>query len=197
MAATRTKAPRRSPARRADRSRIGITISVVVFALALAGAMFLRPSPTTAPQIGAAPPSAATGLQPTGETNAMGFPVVTTPGSASGTATAAGLEVVGANWALGHVPLSVAVRPMWVLRNTTGGTITLGTPQAEVRQGCCPGPFDLSTTTLAPGGEATLTFELSMHEGMDGYHDMGVYVPVTGPDGGETLVLSVTGDFSA
>jgi hypothetical protein len=34
-----------------------------------------------------------------------------------------------------------------------------------------------------------------MSEGMDGWHDMGVYVPVEGAASSEVLALSVTGDF--
>lgn len=199
MSPSRTATKRRDQpvARRTRTSQLGLAISAAVFVVAVGGAMLLRGSGSAAPTVAPTGGATTSGLQPTGEMNQMGFPVLTTPGSASGTVTAAGVQVDGANWALGHVPLAVAVRPMWVIRNTTNGTITLGEPQAEVRKGCCPGPFDLSTTTLAPGGEATLTFELSMHEGMDGYHDMGVHIPVSGPDGNATLTLGVTGDFSS
>ena len=134
---------------------------------------------------------AAGGLARTGDVNDMGLPVVTTPGQATGEATAGGVTVSGAHWALGRVPLNVSVQPMWTLRNTGGRPVTLGEPHAEVRQGCCPGPLTLSTSTLAPGEEALLTFDLAMHEGMDGWHDLGVHVPV----GDDAVVLSVTGDF--
>jgi hypothetical protein len=40
-----------------------------------------------------------------------------------------------------------------------------------------------------------LTFELAMHEGMDGWHDMGLYVPVRTANGDQWLELNVTGDF--
>jgi hypothetical protein len=48
---------------------------------------------------------------------------------------------------------------------------------------------------LAPGESTVLTFELAMHPGMDGWHDMGVYVPIEAPSGVETLILAVSGDF--
>jgi hypothetical protein len=139
-------------------------------------------------------PNAPT-LARTGEINDMGAPVVQTPGSASGTASAAGLEVRGANWALGTVPLDVAVRPDWTLTNTSTKTITLGQPEAEVRQGCCPGPFTLGASTLAPGQSTRLTFELAMHPGMDGWHDILVHMPVSAGSRTSTLDLDVTGDF--
>jgi hypothetical protein len=34
-----------------------------------------------------------------------------------------------------------------------------------------------------------------MHEGMDGWHDMGVFVPIEGGSEQGWLELSVTGDF--
>lgn len=136
------------------------------------------------------------GLDRTGELNAMGMPVVETPGTGAGTAEAAGVVVEDASWELGQVPLNVAVRPTWTLRNTGDQPVTLGEPHPEVREGCCPGPATLGTRTLAPGDETTLTFELSMHPGMDGPHDLGLHVPVDdGTDGQEVLTLDVTGDF--
>jgi hypothetical protein len=41
----------------------------------------------------------------------------------------------------------------------------------------------------------TLTFELSMHPGMDGWHDIFVHVPVRSPNADRVLALRVTGDF--
>ncbi|MGZ8662864.1 MAG: hypothetical protein ACXWYI_12400 [Actinomycetota bacterium] len=142
-----------------------------------------------------AAPVAASALEPTGEVNEMGLPVLETPGYTSGTATAAGVAVQGADWELGRVPLNVAVRPFWTLTNTGTGTVTLGEPEAEVRAGCCPGSFVLDTKTLGPGESTILTFELAMHQGMDGWHDMGVYVPIETSSGAQPLELSVTGDF--
>lgn len=137
----------------------------------------------------------AVSLAPTGETNAMGLPVYETPGFASGSAKAGGIAVQGADWAMGQVPLDIAVRPFWTLTNTGTAEVTLGEPEAQVREGCCPGPLVLGTSTLAPGESTVLTFELSMHEGMDGWHDMGVYVPIEGASGQDWLELNVTGDF--
>lgn len=142
--------------------------------------------------------AASDGLRRTGETNEMGMPVVATPGAATGSASAGGVSVENANWSLGHVPLLVAVRPSWVLRNTGSEAVTIGEPTAEVRKGCCPGPFALSgPATVPPGGSTTLSFELSMHPGMDGWHDMAVHVPVQSAGHAvQMLDLSVTGDFT-
>jgi hypothetical protein len=125
----------------------------------------------------------------------MSVPIVATPGTAFGTASAGGVSVTGANIALGHVRLGVLVAPAWTIRNTSARAITLGSPHAEVRKGCCPGAlgFDNNITTVAPGASTTLRFGLAMHPGMDGPHDFTVHVPV----GQVQLALGVTGDFSA
>jgi len=174
---------------RSRASSIGLIVSMLVLVAALVAiAMTTRrasPTTTTAPQ--------GTTLQPTGKVNAMGVPYVTTPGSATGTAQLGPVKVVGSNYALGRVPLDVAVVPSWTLTNTGNAPVQLGEPVAQVREGCCPGALKLGATTLAPGASTTLTFELAMHPGMDGWHDMGVYVPVSGQDG--ALELNVTGDF--
>jgi hypothetical protein len=133
----------------------------------------------------------------TGATNDMGMPIIATPGVATGTATASGLTAQPATWALGHVPLNVAVRPNWTFTNTGNDTITLGDPHVQINQGCCPGALTYQgTSTLTPGAATALTFELSMHPGMDGPHDMTLHVPVTHADGTtDTLDVTVTGDF--
>lgn len=133
----------------------------------------------------------------TGETNKMGMPVLATPGIATGTGRARGITARPATWALGQVPLDVAVRPEWTFTNTGNDTITLGDPHVQVNQGCCPGAVTYQgTSTLAPGASTALTFELSMHPGMDGPHDMTLHVPVTHADGTtDTLNVSVTGGF--
>lgn len=192
---------RARPARRAGDGWV-VGVVVAVLALVAAGAAFVLTagdgSIASAPVGGEGGTVAARAvdLAPTGEVNAMGLPVVETPGYASGSASAGGVSVQGANWSLGRVPLNVAVRPFWTLTNTGTEPVRLGEPQAEVRAGCCPGPFSLGQRELSPGESTVLTFELAMHEGMDGWHDMGVYVPIRTASGEEAwLELGVTGDF--
>lgn len=114
---------------------------------------------------------------------------------ASGWAELAGIEVRGAELAMGQVPNNVTVVPEWTLTNTGDSSVTLGEPHASVIDGCCPGPLELTATTLAPGESARLTFPLQMHDGMDGPHDFDVHVPVTGT--GDYLTLGVTGTFGS
>jgi hypothetical protein len=178
---------------------IGAVVAAVVFVVGVTAALISSSGTGGGTAVGGPGEQTAdvgtVSLQPTGEVNAMGLPVYETPGFASGSVTAGGITVQGAEWAMGRVPLDIAVRPFWTLTNTGAEPVTLGEPEAQVRAGCCPGPFELGTTSLAPGESTWLTFELSMHEGMDGWHDMGVYVPVAGPNGEELLELTVTGDF--
>jgi hypothetical protein len=192
MSTTRTK-----PKARKGGANVGLVVSLSIFAIAVLAVAFGMGGgkDEASPLAPAADAGTIAGLKATGEVSGMGVPVVEVPGSATGTAAAAGVTVEGANWAMGQVPLDIAVRPFWTLTNTGSDPITLGEPQAEVREGCCPGPFAMDRTELAPGESTTLTFELGMSEGMDGWHDMGIYVPVEGRGGAEVLELSVTGDF--
>jgi hypothetical protein len=193
MSTTRGKP---KPKNRRGGMNVGLVVSLSIFVIAvLAVAFGMGGGKDEAPLTTGTDAGTIAGLKATGETSGMGVPVVEVPGGATGSASAAGVTVEGADWAMGQVPLDIAVRPYWTLTNTGTKPVTLGEPQAEVREGCCPGPFAMDRTELAPGESTTLTFELGMSEGMDGWHDMGVYVPVEGAGGAEVLALSVTGDF--
>ncbi|HET9723667.1 MAG TPA: hypothetical protein VFR44_07475 [Actinomycetota bacterium] len=195
-----TMAKRRSKRRSgSDLAVIGAIAAAVVFVVALAAVFATSAGGGGSTAVGGSGEVAAAtdagALAPTGEVNDMGLPVYETPGYASGSARASGVTVQGADWAMGQVPLDIAVRPFWTLTNTGTTEVRLGQPEAQVREGCCPGPFALGATRLAPGDSTWLTFELAMHEGMDGWHDMGVVVPIEGAGGPEVLELNVTGDF--
>lgn len=113
--------------------------------------------------------------------------------SAYGLAESGGVVVEGSEIEMGRIPLNVTVTPTWTLFNQGTETVTFGEPHASVVEGCCPGPLNLSSFSLAPGESAQLTFPLQMHPGMDGPHRFDVHLPV-GLDG-EYLPLGVTGDF--
>lgn len=143
--------------------------------------------------------SADTAATRTGETNLMGMPIIATPGAGSGVAEGDGITATPSLWALGRVPLNVAVRPTWQLQNTGTQTLTLGTPHVQINEGCCPGALTYTGPTTLQADQVTeLTFELSMHPGMDGAHDMTIHVPVQHADGSSSVLdLTVTGDFRA
>jgi hypothetical protein len=188
--ARKARERRTAAARAADRRRTLIAAGIVVAMTATGVVIALSRSTPRIETRGQV-------LAKTGEVNDMGLPVVQTPGRATGTASVEGVQVTGADWTLGTVPLMVAVRPSWTLTNTSDRPVEIGEPNAVVREGCCPGPFTGGQMMLRPGRSTSITFELSMHPGMDGWHDMGVYVPVTSSSGDEqTLELGVTGDFT-
>jgi hypothetical protein len=191
MTNARKARERRVAAARADDRRQLVTAVAIVVALTGGGVFYaLSRSNTSAP-------ASAPVLAKTGQISSMGVPVVETPGRATGVTSAEGVEVTGANWELGTVPLEVAVLPYWTLTNASDRPVQVGKPSAVVREGCCPGPFTGGETTLRPGESTEITFELAMHPGMDGWHDMGVYVPVVSRSGAEkSLELGVTGDFT-
>ncbi len=200
MARPRPTRTRSARGNRGGGTALGVIVAVALVAVAaLAVVVATGGSGGPEPVGGAGPgtaPAQVVDLAPTGEVNEMGFPVVEVPGYASGTASAAGVTVQGARWSLGQVPLRVAVRPFWTLTNTGAEPVRLGEPKVEIRAGCCPGPLELGARTLEPGGSTVLTFELAMHEGMDGWHDMGIYVPIETAAGERAwLELGVTGDF--
>jgi hypothetical protein len=176
--------------RQRGRRRNSLLVAVTVLAvIGFAGFAIARTASG-----GSTPTDAAEATQ---ATNNMGMPIIATPGTPTGTATANRITARPATWALGQVPLNVAVRPSWTFTNTGNDTVTLGDPHVQINQGCCPGALTYQgSNTLTPGATTALTFELSMHPGMDGAHDMTLHVPVTHADGTtNTLNLTVTGDF--
>jgi hypothetical protein len=179
--------------RRAERRRTTHRhwLAVVGFAAVIAGV-------TLAAAVDSEEAPASASIARTGETNSMGMPVIETTGAASGTATTDGVAATPQRWMLGHVPLNVAVRPTWELLNTDDHAITLGAPHVQINAGCCPGELTYSgSPTLDPDQTTQLTFELSMHPGMDGPHDMTLHVPVQHVNGSASMLeLAVTGDFS-
>ncbi|MEP7114814.1 MAG: hypothetical protein ABI862_16215 [Ilumatobacteraceae bacterium] len=163
---------------------IAITSAVAV---TVATVMAVAAQGTSSPQAGTRPT----------ETNAMGMTVIANPGMGSGTAEVAGLTATPSTWELGRVKLNVAVRPTWKFLNTGSDTVTVGQPHVQINQGCCPGALTFEgPSTLTAGQSTNLVFELSMHPGMDGPHDMTLHVPVQHADGtNSTMDLAVTGDF--
>ena len=87
---------------------------------------------------------------PTSEINEMGMPIIQTPGTGLGPTVSGSVDVDYGIWQLGSVPLNTAVRPQWQLRNTGEEPVVIGEPRPEVREGCCPGPIELSTQTIPP-----------------------------------------------
>lgn len=82
----------------------------------------------------------------------------------------------------GDVPISQMVEAVFHVSNVGDQTLHfLEEPVIEVREGCCPPRAIVSSTRVAPGGEATITVQFTMHEGMGGPHDFRVHVRTNDP----------------
>ena len=133
--------------------------------------------------------------------NPMGGPARTAPGEVTGEVVLAGLEIDGAEIAMGEVALGVTYVPGWEVTNPTGGDVVLSLGQPQVLEGCCPGPVYADGQLTEAGQEITvpagqtvlLQFPLQMHPGMDGPHHLAIPLGA----GGEQAAVHVTGDFTA
>lgn len=133
--------------------------------------------------------------------NPMGGPAREAPGAVSGTVSFGGLEVTGAEVAMGDVALDITYVPSWEITNPTGDHLDFAVGVPQVREGCCPGPVYVDgeltqagqTFTVAPGGRALLQFPLQMHRGMGGPHHLTLPLAV----GDDVTEVHVTGDFTA
>jgi hypothetical protein len=126
-----------------------------------------------------------------------GFPA---PGDATGQISFGGLEVAGAEVAMGDVALEVTYVPAWEVTNPTGGEVMFAVGMPEVVEGCCPGPIYVDGEliqigqpfTVQPGGSALVQFPLQMHRGMDGPHHLTLPLAA----GGEVADVHVIGNFT-
>jgi hypothetical protein len=126
--------------------------------------------------------------------HAAGAPLSVT---ATGTASAVGVEVSEASVDFGHVPLNMPVGRTFVLRNTGSERVSLGKTRIEVVEGCCPPDPVPGATSIEPGGQSNYVFSLpmGMHEGMGGKHLFRITIPVKGASTSGDLQLLVAGDF--
>lgn len=82
----------------------------------------------------------------------------------------------------GDVEYNVPVNAVFYVRNVgTEPLIIQETPQIEVVKGCCPPQVLVSSKTLPPGTESTISMTFSMHAGMDGPHEFRLYVRTNDP----------------
>lgn len=116
---------------------------------------------------------------------------------ASGPVRMAGVEVLERAFNIGRIPLDTPVSHTFRLSNVGATTATVGKVRIEVLKGCCPPDPVVTATSIAPGGESQLFFDLpmGMHKGMGGPHLFRITVPVqSGSESGEIL-LYVSGMF--
>lgn len=133
--------------------------------------------------------------------NPMGGPTRAAPGEATGDLRLGGLEISGAQVAMGDVALDVTYVPGWVVTNPTDRDVAFTTGEPQVLEGCCPGPIYVDgeltrveeSFDVPPGGSVLMQFPLQMHAGMGGPHHLTVPLLAEG----EQTEVHVTGDFSA
>ncbi len=82
----------------------------------------------------------------------------------------------------GDVEYNVPVNAVFYVRNVGDEPLILeDTPQIEVVKGCCPPQVLVSSKTIPPGTESTISMTFSMHAGMDGPHEFRLYVKTNDP----------------
>jgi hypothetical protein len=54
-------------------------------------------------------------------------------------------------------------------------------PYLQVVKGCCPPTIDIGSKVLQPGQTTMITFNLMMHDGMGGYHDLRLHLETNDP----------------
>lgn len=82
----------------------------------------------------------------------------------------------------GDVEYNNPVNAVFYVRNVGDEPLIIQeTPQIEVVKGCCPPQVLVSSKTLPPGTESTISMTFSMHAGMDGPHEFRLYVKTNDP----------------
>lgn len=110
-------------------------------------------------------------------------------------------EVVGAPSAVvdepvvdhGTVKMEETVESSYRIRNVGDqALLILGEPRVELVTGCCPPRALVSSSTVRPGQEATITLRYTMHDMMGGPHEFRVHVLTNDPDQPEILLTALS-----
>jgi hypothetical protein len=109
-------------------------------------------------------------------------PGKSTSNSVPGTANAPHLVVNQSEIDYGDVVFETTLQSEFSLYNTGNlPLVILDEPQVEVVKGCCPPRAEVSTMTIDPGQQATLSLKFTMAEGMGGPHEFHVQVRTNDP----------------
>lgn len=83
----------------------------------------------------------------------------------------------------GDVPVNKYVQAVFRVRNVGDQPLRIfdQEPPLEVVEGCCPPRTALSSTTVQPGAEETITVQFTMHPGMAGPHDFRIRLRTNDP----------------
>jgi hypothetical protein len=82
----------------------------------------------------------------------------------------------------GDVKLGTTIETVVKVKNVGDESLhILNDPYVEVLEGCCPPTPTLSTRTIRPGEEATVSIQFMMHEGMGGQHEFLTHIMTDDP----------------
>ena len=92
------------------------------------------------------------------------------------------ISVVQDTFDYGDVKLGTTLQTVFHVRNVGDQPLViLNNPQVKVVIGCCPPRAILSSNTIQPGQEATITLTYMMHEGMGGKHRFNIDLQTNDP----------------
>lgn len=95
----------------------------------------------------------------------------------------------------GFVPVNRFVESSFEITNIGDELLIFyNQPVAKVIQGCCPPAVDISKMELKPGESATVSMNYTMHEGMDGQHELQIDLQTNDPEQPE-ITLTAFSDW--
>lgn len=81
----------------------------------------------------------------------------------------------------GDLLVNEFVTSTYQIQNVGDEPLTILSHWVQVHEGCCPPESDISSERLNPGEIATVTMSYTMHEGMDGPHDLRIHLQSNDP----------------
>lgn len=91
----------------------------------------------------------------------------------------------------GFVPVNRFVESSFEITNVGDELLIFyNEPIAKVIQGCCPPSVDISKMELKPGETAVVSMNYTMHEGMDGQHELQIDLRTNDPEQPEIILTA-------
>lgn len=91
----------------------------------------------------------------------------------------------------GDVPVNQFIESKFEVTNVGDELLMFyNTPRAKVIQGCCPPAVEISKMELKPGETATVSMNYTMHEGMDGLHELAIELRTNDPEQPEIILTA-------
>jgi hypothetical protein len=92
----------------------------------------------------------------------------------------------------GDLVVNQFVTSTFEIQNVGDETLVLLSPWVEVHEGCCPPVAEISKQQLLPGEIATVSMRYTMHEGMDGEHDLRIHLRSNDPANPEIQLTALS-----